>query len=127
MAVQGFCEALRGERNLQIHLCVTALVIGWGAYLQVSFMEWAILLLCIGVVISVELLNTAVETVVDLVSPEHHELARKAKDIAAAAVLITTIMAVIIGGLLLINPLYNRSRITLEENSHSQPAGRSSL
>jgi len=105
VALRGIREAVRHERNLRTHFFVATGVILLAAWLNVSRLEWAVLILCIGNVIAVELLNTAVETVVDLVSPEHHRLAGKAKDIAAGAVLSLTMMSIILGLMILSPPL----------------------
>ena len=98
-----FGHALRGLRvfvsqpNARIH-CVAALVVvalGW--WLQVTAMEWVALVLAIALVMGAEALNTALEYVVDLASPEWHSLARDAKDVAAAAVLVCSIGAAVVG------------------------------
>jgi diacylglycerol kinase (ATP) len=70
-------------------------------------LEWAVLLLVIGLVISLEILNTAVEAVVDLCSPEQSELARIAKDAAAGAVLVAAITAVAVGAFIFVPALWN--------------------
>lgn len=123
VAARGVREAIAEERNLRTHLVITAFVVLLGAWLRVSPVEWGLLLLCIGLVLSVELLNTAVEAVVDLTSPEYHELARKAKDIAAGAVLTVTVLAVLIGLVILLPPLAARVRTP---PAHEPPAGRNS-
>jgi diacylglycerol kinase len=96
-AAKGFRAALSGQVNLRIHLCVTLAVIIAGISFRVSPVEWCILLLCMGLVISLELINTAIEKLVDMVSPEWKEQAGLIKDIAAAAVLIVSLVALIIG------------------------------
>ena len=96
----GMREFFQSDRNGQIHAAITVAVIAAGLCLPLSRTDWAILTLTIGAVITAEALNTAIETVVDLASPEYHELARRAKDIASGAVLITAIAAVVIGGLI---------------------------
>jgi len=78
------------------------MVLGLGVLTGLSRIEWAILLLAIGLVIGLELLNTSVEAVVDLASPELAELARIAKDVAAAAVLVAAVTAVCVGGCLFV-------------------------
>lgn len=108
VAARGIRQAVSEERNLRIHLVVTSIVVTLGVWLRVSRMEWGLLLLCIGLVLGVELLNTAIEAVVDLASPENHDLARKAKDIAAGAVLTVTIIAVLLGLLIFLPPLADR-------------------
>jgi diacylglycerol kinase (ATP) len=102
--IQSFGYAGRGirlvfssEANMKIHLAVTLVVVICGFYFQISIFEWIACLLCIGLVFSAEMINTAIENVVDLTSPDFHELAGKAKDIAAGAVLICAIISVIIG------------------------------
>jgi len=84
-AIQGFRTAVRTERNIKVMIGGGIGAIVAGFVVGLDPLSWAIVLVCCGVVISAELLNTAVETVVDLVSPEFHPLAGRAKDIAAAA------------------------------------------
>lgn len=85
------------EQNLSFHLIATVLVIGAGYFFQITRTEWAIVLLCIGIVISAELFNTAIEKLVDLVSPQRHPVAGQVKDIAAGAVLVCAFTAMIVG------------------------------
>lgn len=85
------------QQNLRIHLVIALLVIILCFVLQISFIEWCIVIVCIGMVISAELFNSAIEKWVDLVSPERNKKAGDIKDISAAAVLILAIMAAIIG------------------------------
>ena len=80
-AVQGFRFALRTERNIHVMLVTGALAVLAGFLVGLDFVSWCILLLCCGCVIGAELVNTAIETVVDLVSPEYHPLAGRAKGI----------------------------------------------
>lgn len=87
-AVQGVRDALRGERNFKVMLAMGALAIAAGFALRIDAQSWVAVLVMIGVVLAAELLNTAVETVVDLVSPELHPMAKRAKDLAAGAVLV---------------------------------------
>lgn len=86
IAFQGFRIALRTERNIKVMLGGGIFAILMGVILQIDLISWAIIALCCGVVVAAELLNTAIETVVDLVSPEYHPLAGRAKDISAGAV-----------------------------------------
>ena len=81
------------EQNLNFHLIATAVVVIAG----ITRMEWMIIILCIGVVIAAELFNTAIEKLVDLVSPQQHPVAGQVKDIAAGAVLVCAATAAIIG------------------------------
>lgn len=96
-AVQGFRFAVLTERNIHFMLAAGAAAIVAGLIVGLDFASWCIVLLCCGTVISAELLNTAIETVVDLVSPEYHPLAGRAKDIAAAAVWALCIFVAIVG------------------------------
>ena len=88
---------MRTDRNLRIHLAATVIVAAAGAWCRLTAMEWAVIVLAIGLVWTAELINTAIEAAVDLASPEHHELARQAKDVASAAVLLAALTAVIVG------------------------------
>lgn len=96
-AFQGIVHTVRDERNIKIHLFATVMVILFGAFLHISRIEWLICLLLFGLIISLELVNTAIEACVDLVTEEKRPLAKKAKDAAAGAVLFSAIMAAIIG------------------------------
>lgn len=96
-AIQGFRTAVRTERNIKVMLCGGVFAVGMGLVLRFDLVEWAITVLCCGVVIAAELLNTAVETIVDLVSPEYHPLAGRAKDIAAGAVWSLSMAVSIVG------------------------------
>ncbi|UOQ73235.1 diacylglycerol kinase family protein [Hymenobacter cellulosilyticus] len=90
-------SALRSEVHLRFHALATVIVIGLGFYFRISGLEWALVALAVGSVWSAELVNTAIEAVVDLVSPEYHLLAGKAKDVAAGAVLVTAGAALVVG------------------------------
>lgn len=85
------------ERNFKLHLLSALACITLGYALKVSPGEWCLLLLCIGGVMALEIMNTAMEKLVDLVSPEWNEVAGKVKDLAAASVLIFSIASLIIG------------------------------
>lgn len=93
------------ERNFCIELAVAVAAVLLGVLLQVSFLEWLIIILCIGVVLGAEAMNTAIEAIVDLASPEYHNLAALAKDCAAGGVLICSIASFIIGCLIFIPKL----------------------
>ncbi len=91
---------------MKIHLFFTMLVVLLGFFLQVSLVEWVFLLLSIGGVISLELINSSIENLVDLVTEEFHPLAKKAKDMAAAAVFIFSMVSIIIGMIIFIPRLW---------------------
>jgi len=102
-AFTGLGDLIRRQPNARIHLLATLLVVGGGFWLDVQPAEWGLLALAITAVWTAEALNTALEYLTDLVSPDHHPLAGKAKDAAAAAVLLSAIGAVVIG-LLVFSP-----------------------
>ena len=95
--IKGLRYAYRNEQNLAVDVGVALLVIVAGFIFKLNLVEWAILALTIGLVISCELINTAIEAVVDLVTEDYHPLAKVAKDTAAAAVFVFAIIAVIVG------------------------------
>jgi undecaprenol kinase len=96
-AHSGLQHALATQPNLGIHLLVAATVSVAAFFLHFDYLEWSILVIAIGLVIVLEMLNTVAELVVDLASPEFSDLARTAKDVSAAAVLIAAVTSVIIG------------------------------
>ncbi len=96
-AFKGIARTIRDERNVKIHLAAACLVTIAGFLLGISKEEWMICLLLFALVISLELVNTAIEATVDLCTEEHKYLAGKAKDAAAGAVLVAAIVAAIIG------------------------------
>ena len=96
-AFWGIYKSFKSERNMKIHIAVATLVVIAGWILGLSITEWCICLGLFGLVMALELVNTAVEAVVDLVTQERKPLAKIAKDTAAGAVLIAAIMAAIIG------------------------------
>lgn len=82
---------------MRIHLSLGLLVILAGVFFSISRMEWLFVLLCIAGMFTLELLNTAIEKTVDLVTDEYHPLAKVAKDLAAGAVLVYTVYSIIVG------------------------------
>jgi diacylglycerol kinase len=102
-AFAGIGYGLRTQTNLRIHILAAVCVISAGWLLQISTIEWAVLVLTIMIVMSAELFNTAVEAVVDRAGSEPHPLSKIAKDTAAGAVLVGAIGAVIVG-LLIFGP-----------------------
>ena len=107
IAFRGLIEAGRAERNLRLQLIIAILVVCLAAVCRLTRNEWGLIVVCITLVISAELINTAIEAFVDLVQPELDESARRAKDFAAAAVLITSIGAVILGAIIFAPHLAN--------------------
>jgi undecaprenol kinase len=101
-AFEGIIHAVKTERNFKFHLIAAVIVITTGLLSDLTYTEWFIVLVLIGGVLSLELLNSAIERVVNLVTMERMPLAKQAKDLAAGAVLIFAIMSAIIGLLIFI-------------------------
>lgn len=97
----GIILALRTEPHMRFHLTSAIIVTTTALLAGLNRYEWIALVLAMAIVIAAELLNTAIENVVDLVSPERHPLAKAAKDTAAGSVLVAAIAAAIIGLLVL--------------------------
>ena len=95
--IKGLKYAYRNEQNLVFDIGMALIVDIAGFLFKVSVTEWALLSLTIGMVISLELVNTAIEATVDLVTEEYHPLAKVAKDTSAAAVFICAIAAIVVG------------------------------
>lgn len=104
-AFQGWWFVLQTQHNAWIHAVASVVVVPLALWLGVSRLELAVIFLAITAVWVGEFLNTAIEAVVDMASPEFHPLAKVAKDVAAAAVLLAAIAAVLIGLLILGPPL----------------------
>ena len=96
-AFEGITAAIKEEPNLKFHLLVAILVVTSGIYFNVTKFEWVILIIAIGLVIALELTNTAIEAIVDSFTEEQHPKAKYAKDIAAAAVMVSAIATAIVG------------------------------
>ncbi len=112
-AFRGWWYVLRTQQNAWIHAVLATLVFILAAWLRLSAVEWAIIILTITMVFAAEFINTAIEAVVDLASPEKHPLAKVGKDVGAAAVLIAAIAAVLIGLLILGPPLWMKLKVFL--------------
>lgn len=96
-AWKGIQSCVGKEQNLSFHLIAAMAVITAGIVLGITRTEWIMVVMCIGTVIAAELFNTAIEKLVDLVSPQQHPVAGQVKDIAAGAVLVCAATAAIIG------------------------------
>ncbi|WP_100372394.1 diacylglycerol kinase family protein [Bacillus sp. FJAT-45037] len=101
-ASEGLKHVFFYEQNMQIHISLSVVVVLLGAWLDVSRIEWLIILLVISGIFSLEIMNTAIERTVDLVTEEYHPIAKRAKDVAASAVFVYSVFAVIIGLVLFI-------------------------
>lgn len=96
-AFKGIASMFASEPNAYIHAAMTLLVIAAGFFFSVSLTEWCLLAIAIAAVLSAEAFNTSIESLTNLVSPEHHPLAGKTKDVAAGAVLLMAIGAAAVG------------------------------
>src|SRR6476620_10324354 len=107
-AFAGLTYLFRTQRNARVHAALGAAACGLALWLQISRVEWAVLVFTIALVLILEGLNTAVEAAIDLASPQVHPLAKAAKDLAAGMVLIAAIASVAVGMLILGPPLWRK-------------------
>jgi len=105
-AVNGFRETFKSELNFRAHLMAAILVVIGGWYFEVSTLEWIVLIICIATVLAAELFNTAVELLVDLVSPAFNLKAGLVKDMAAAAVLVIALMSLAVGLIIFVPKIF---------------------
>jgi diacylglycerol kinase len=96
-ALRGLAALLRTQPNAAIHLVATVVVLAAGAAFAISLLEWGLVVVALMSVWVAEAMNTAIESAIDLVSPDVHPLAQRAKDVAAGAVLLAATGAVFIG------------------------------
>ncbi len=106
-SISGVKQVLKTERNLRIQLAFAVVAILMAIVLKLTGIEWAILVLVIGSVLFAEMLNTAIEVMLDLYIPEYNEGVKLAKDIASGAVLVTAIVSVIVGAILFLPKILN--------------------
>ncbi|MEI6131673.1 MAG: diacylglycerol kinase family protein [Bacillota bacterium] len=102
-AFEGIAFAFANEQNFRIHAVATILAVAAGFILKISTDEWVVIVILIGIVLMAELFNTAIEATIDLQTKELHPLAKKAKDTASAAVLVSAVVAAV-GGLIIFVP-----------------------
>lgn len=105
-AWNGLKEVTKSERNYRIHLVAAILVITGGFIFKLNSIEWAIIMLTIGLVLVTEITNTAVEKMIDYVKPDIHPLAKSIKDNAAGAVLLAAIISIIVGMIIFLPKFY---------------------
>ena len=108
-AMSGWSHVIRTQKNAWIHTAATIFVIAFAIWLRLPARDWALLLITIAIVWAAEFLNTALEIVVDLASPELHPMAKAGKDVGAAAVLIAASTAAVIGILVMGPPLWGET------------------
>lgn len=106
-AFEGMATLVRDEHNARIHVVALVCAIAMGIIFGISRTEWCLVALCIGGVLMAEAMNTAVEALADLVSPERHPLVKKAKDVASAGVLFMAIAAAVVGLLIFLPYLFS--------------------
>lgn len=107
-AFEGWAYVIRTQHNAWIHALVSIGVLALGAWLRLPPRDWAVIILAMMAVWMAEFMNTALEAIVDLASPEPHPLAKVAKDVAAAAVLVGALGSVLVGLLVMGPPLWTR-------------------
>ena len=107
-AWQGFKEVLRIELNARTHLLATVIALGLSWLLKLDAVRFSLILLAIAIVWIAEIFNTVFELVIDMILPGHSKTAKYAKDIAAAAVLLATVIALVIGAVVFCPILYER-------------------
>ena len=108
-AFSGIAYLLRSQQNARVHAAITLVVIGLGIWLRLTGSQWAVLVLAMGLVWSAETVNTALEILVDLASPQVDPAAKSVKDLAAAAVLLAAIAAAAVGALVMGPALVRRA------------------
>lgn len=106
-SIQGLVYAFKYEQSMTIHVCVCFLVIVAGILLKISLFEWLICFILFGLVMATELMNTAIESMVDLITIEKHPLAKTAKDTASAAVFVFALVAAISGLIIFLPKILN--------------------
>lgn len=107
-AIEGWATVLHNEKNTWVHAVVSILVVGLGFLLDISLDQWILLILTVAMVWIAEFFNSAIEMMINLISPEFHPMAKKSKDIGAAAVLIAATASILIGLLLFLPPLLGK-------------------
>jgi undecaprenol kinase len=101
-AFSGILSAIRTERNMRFHLLSSIVVLFFSFYFSLTKLEWITILFAVGGMFAFELMNTAIEKAVDLVTEQFHPLAKQAKDLAAGAVLMYAILSSVVGGIIFI-------------------------
>ncbi|KYD11591.1 diacylglycerol kinase family protein [Heyndrickxia sporothermodurans] len=110
-AFSGIYHAFKTEKNLRFHFAASIIVTIFSIAFHLQLVEWLFVIICIFGMFSLELINTAIERIVDLASPAYHPLAKQAKDVAAAAVLCFAFMTIIIGCIIFIPKIVHFIRL----------------
>lgn len=102
-AFRGIISLIKNDNNFRIHLLAVVVVIIVGFWIELTESEWLAVIITMGVVLAFEAMNTAIETIIDLVSPDYHDLAKKTKDVAAGAVLLFVFAALGVASVIIWN------------------------
>lgn len=105
-AISGIIIAFKEERNFKIHTALAVLAIFAATLLRCSLQEWIIIILCIGMVMAAEILNTAIENTMDWLDPQYNKYVKKVKDLAAGAVLVMSVAVALVGLLIFVPKLW---------------------
>ncbi|MBP3708183.1 MAG: diacylglycerol kinase [Clostridia bacterium] len=106
-ALSGLVKAIKTEQNLKIDILVAVVIIVCGFVFKINNYEWIACIFSIGIMLFAELMNTAIETVVDMYTREKNEMAKRAKDISASAVLVLALNIAIVGGIIFIPKVFS--------------------
>lgn len=112
-ASAGLWYVIKTQKNTWIHAIATAFSLLFACWLKIPAYAWTVLILTIGMVWMAEFINTSLEAIVDLASPQNHPLAKIGKDVGAAAVLIAAVSSIVIGAIIFGPPLYLKVMIGL--------------
>ncbi len=112
-ALGGLFHVLRTQRNTWIHTVISLCVLILGLWIGLPLRDWAVIVLTVALVFTAEFINTSIEAIVDLASPDKHPLAKIGKDVGAAAVLISALAAILVGFLILGPPFWDKLSILL--------------
>ena len=96
-AFSGVKSAIRSEQNFRVHLLAAVVALSLSVLLKISAIEFLVIIICIGSVMAAEIMNTAIEKLCNFVSPQYHDQIKIIKDLAAAAVLLLSIVAIVVG------------------------------
>ncbi len=110
-AILGIVDAWRNERNMKIHTAAMLLALAAGLWLRIDRLEWMFILSAVFLVLTMEMLNTSLERVVDMFTLEYHPLAGAAKNAAAGAALLASVYAILVAAFVLLPPLADRVNI----------------
>ncbi len=106
-AFSGIKYCFKNELNFKVQLFFAIIIIGLGLSFYVTITEWMIILFCIGIVLSAELFNTAIENICNKIEPDHHPKIKIIKDVSAAAVLVLSLASAVIGLIIFIPKIFN--------------------